>query len=427
MVIRSLLLRLAMFLIPGLVPGQNYDEAKVGAYTLPSLLECNDGTTVTTSNQWIAKRRGEVLELFRTHVYGRTPTVPDDVQFEVTSSREDALSGTATRKQIHISLAKHRQWPGMDMMLYIPNRAARPAPVFVGLSFHGNHSVTSETDVAVSTRWMREEKDKGVVNNRATEASRGVESSRRPLQTIVKRGYAVATAYYGDIEPDHPEGWKEGVRGALSDDGAKTNWRPDDWGAIGAWAWGLSLMLDYCETDPAVDAKRAIVIGHSRLGKTALWAGAQDERFAIVVSNDSGEGGAAIARRNFGETLKKITTSFPHWFCPGYAAYADRVDQLPVDQHMLIALMAPRPVYVASAEEDKWADPRGEFLSCVNAEPAYRLFGKTGLGTDVWPEINHPIGDTIGYHIRTGKHDITSYDWEQYLNFADRQFGRSRK
>jgi hypothetical protein len=307
-------------------------------------------------------------------------------------------------------------------MLHVPNGAGSKVPVFVGLSFNGNQGVSTDSDVPLSDRWVRA--GDGVVGNRATEASRGCESSRWALEMIISRGFAVASAYYGDLEPDHAEGWKDGVRAALSPAGAQTAWQAGDWGAIGAWAWGLGRILDYLETDPAVDATRAAVIGHSRLGKTALWAGASDPRFALVISNNSGEGGAALMRRNFGETTEIITRAFPHWFTPTYRRYANNEKACPVDQHMLVALMAPRPVYIASAVEDTWADPKGEFLSGKHAEPVFALFGKRGLGVDQQPAVDRPVGDALGYHVRTGKHDVTSYDWEQYLRFAEKHLGR---
>lgn len=406
-------------------PGVNYDESKIGEITLPDALG-SGGTRASTAEQWARARRPEVLQLFHDHVYGRIQPRPDDLKCEVASVKPDALGGQATRKLIHISLAKHPRWKGMDVMLYTPNSVKAAAPVFVGLSFNGNHAVSKETDIPISERWMRPHSKipDGVKNNRATEKARGGESSRWPLEMIIGRGFAVATAYYGDIEPDHADGWKDGLRAALSPAGADTVWKDGDWGAIGAWAWGLGRILDYLETDSSVDAKKAAVIGHSRLGKTSLWAGASDPRFAIVISNNSGEGGAALMRRDFGETTDIITKAFPHWFTATYRGYAGNEKACPVDQHMLIALMAPRPVYIASAVEDTWADPKGEFLSGKNAEPVYALFGKNGLGAAGQPAVDQPVGDAIGYHVRTGKHDVLDYDWEQYLKFAARHFGK---
>jgi len=393
----------------------NYDEARAGELPLPPLLVAADGGKIGTNEAWMAHRRPEVLELFREHVYGRTPDARGPAKFEVLATKPDALGGLATRRIVRITLPQHPQWAGMEVMLHVPNAARQPVPVFCGLSFSGNHAVSTEADVPLSTRWMRESREKGIVNHRATEDSRGMESTLWQLERVLQRGFGVATAYYGDIEPDHPDGWKDGIRAALIVQGAQSVWKDNDWGAIGAWSWGLSRMLDYLETDAAVDAKRAAVLGHSRLGKTALWAGAHDARWAMVIANNSGEGGAALMRRNFGETTWIITRGYPHWFAPKYRSYADSAAACPVDQHMLIALLAPRPVYIASAAEDEWADPKGEFLSGLHAEPVYALFGKPGLGVSQQPALDTPVGDFIRYHIRTGKHTVADYDWEQYL------------
>ncbi|WP_395752989.1 acetylxylan esterase [Prosthecobacter sp.] len=397
-------------------PGVNYDETKVGNDPLPEL-------KLTTAEEWTSKRRPEIFKLFEENVYGRTPADVGAAKFEVTATKADALGGLATRKFIHISVPGRPAWPGMDVMLYTPN-GTKNAPCFVGLSFGGNHAVSPEADVPLSTRWMRDSKEKGIVDHRATEATRGTESSRWPLEMILKRGFAVATAYYGDIEPDSAEGWKTGLRAAVSKDGADTVWKDGEWGAIGAWSWGLSRIADYLQTDAQVDGQHLAVIGHSRLGKTSLWAGAQDTRFGIVISNDSGEGGAALMRRDFGETTAIITKAFPHWFTRKYTSYAGHAAACPVDAHMLIALMAPRPAYIASAAEDHWADQKGEFLSGKYAGPVYALFGKKGVGVDEPPAIDQPVGDFIGYHNRTGKHDVTDFDWTQYLNFAARHWAK---
>jgi hypothetical protein len=399
----------------------NYDEAKVGAFELPTPFKSLDDRSIGTTEDWNRIRRPEILELFKKEMYGRSPGRPDGLKFEVKSTKTNALDGLATRREILVRVASKPQWPGMMVLLYTPNKAPKPAPAFVGLSFGGNHAATTEPDVQITSRWVPNAKDI-IADNRATEASRGKESSRWAIKMILEHGYALATAYYGDLEPDHRDGWKESVRSVFGDFALKPDQAPEGWGAIGAWAWGLSRMMDLLETMPEIDAKKVAVMGHSRLGKTSLWAGAQDQRFAIVISNDSGEGGAAIMRRNFGETVERINTSFPHWFNGNFKKYNEDPNKLPIDAHLLIALMAPRPVYIASAAEDQWADPKGEFLSGFNADPVYRLFGKVGMKETEQPPIDHPIGNFIGYHIRTGKHDVTDYDWEQYIKFADRHF-----
>jgi hypothetical protein len=284
--------------------------------------------------------------------------------------------------------------------------------------------VIADPGVSLPTVWSRGARGTppGTVAT-APESSRGSDSSSWQVEMILSKGYGLATIYYGDIEPDFNGGMKHGVRQAYLKPGESAP-EPNGWGAIGAWAWGLSRAMDYLETDKSVNAKQVALMGHSRLGKTALWAGAIDTRFAIVISNDSGEGGAAISRRMFGENVSGLNKNFPHWFCANYKQYNDRVDEMPFDSHMLIALIAPRPVYVASAEEDKHADPKGEFLGAVGASPVYRLFGKKGIEVDTMPAIHQPVGDVVGYHVRAGKHDVTAYDWEQYIRFADRHFGR---
>ena len=398
----------------------NYDESKVPAYTLPDPLQCRDGSAVQDAAQWTSQRRAELLGLFAEHVYGRSPARNPAQQIKLTSLATNVFGGLATRRQYTVWFTGSTSGPSLNLLVYVPNTRKGPVPAFLGLNFNGNHAISADPGIRLSDRWLANDKDGSVVNHRATDAARGNEAARWQVEKILRRGYAVATVYCGDLEPDFPEGWKQGVRAAFSPAGTTTTFKPDDWGAIAAWAWGLSRALEALQTDPGVNPRRIAVIGHSRLGKTALWAGAQDERFAMVISNESGEGGAALARRRVGETTAIIQKSFPHWFCGNFKQYADREAAMPTDQHELLALVAPRPLYVASAEEDRWADPRGEFLSAKGAEPVYALFGKAGLGVAEMPGTNQPAGDFIRYHIRTGQHDVTEYDWDQYLAFADR-------
>ena len=396
--------------------GYNYEEANVPKYNLPDPLVCLDGSKVKGADDWVKKRRPEVLRMFENEVYGRSPGKPKAMRFEIVEKESEALGGKAVRKQIVIHLGKGEKALAVNLLLYLPKKVKGPVPGFLTVNFMGNHTTHADPAIRIPTSWVRN--GNGTKDNKATVANRGERDSRWAIDAIISRGYAFATIYYGDIDPDFHDGYKNGVHALMPPKNPKKR-KPTDWASIAGWAWGLSRGLDYLETDANVDAKRVAIMGHSRLGKTSLWAGAADERFALVISNDSGCGGAALSRRRFGETVKRINTSFPHWFCGNYKKYNDKEGECPVDQHMLIALAAPRPVYVASAEGDKWADPNGEFLSALNAEPVYQLFGHS-FGASKQPPVNKPVHGRIGYHVRTGKHDVTSFDWEQYLNFADK-------
>ena len=419
---RKNLLLSVFFIAQAFLTFAQYDESRVPPYELPELLVTNAGKKVSTVKEWESRRRPEILAIFAEQVYGKTPGKKLPVRFETTSIDRNALGGAATRKQITAYFSEDEK-KYMEILLYTPNAAKGRVPVFLGLNFSGNQSIHADPGISITGRWIPDWKDSGIVDNHATEANRGARARRWPVEEILARGYGLATVYYGDLQPDRAESFEESIHSLFYEKGQKRP-APDEWGAIGTWAWGLSRAMDYLETDQQVDKKRVAVIGHSRLGKAALWAGAQDQRFALIISNDSGEGGAAITRRQYGEQIKRINTSFPHWFAGNYKQYNDRESDLPVDFHQLIALMAPRPVYVASASEDQWADPKGEYLSAYHAGPVYALYGHPGLTTNMPPAVETPVGQQswTGYHMRKGKHDILLYDWDNFMNFADFHF-----
>lgn len=406
-------------------PTFNYDESRVPAYSLPEILTNNDGGSVVNRRQWEKVRRPEILDLFTEHMFGRVPCdVIDELRFAVIE-RGLALQGRAQRLQTRIYFDPVNDHPAVDILIYIPVDVTQrnSCPMFLGLNFMGNHTVTHDPEVSITKSWVRNRSEIGYQNNQASVSSRGSSSHRWPIGLLVDSGFGLATAYYGDIDPDFDDGFKNGVH-AIYPKGNDAN--GDLWGSIATWSWGLSRILDYLQTVDGVNPKQIGVIGHSRLGKTSLWAGATDPRFAVVVSNDSGCGGAALSRRAFGETVKRINTSFPHWFCDKFQEYNGKEASLPIDQHMLISLIAPRPVYIASASEDLWADPTGEFLSGRFAQPVYDLYGLAGLGADVKPAANESIGNHVGYHLREGEHNLLEYDWRQYIAFAKRHYGRLR-
>ena len=421
----------------------NYDEAKVRDYTLPDLLTLSDGEAVTTPEAWRVAARPRWLELLEATEYGRLlPPVP------VTAEEVERGPGPdgSTRLQARLRLGVGPDSPTTEVLVYLPSPSRGDAPelpspsrgdapelpspsrgdaperlpTFLHLNFGGNHAESTDPAVRIPAGWVPNGKDTGVDDNRAKASSRGTLASRWPVKLLHDRGFATATAYCGDVFPDHADGRKDSVLPSLGFTADPTKLAGDEPGAISTWAWQLSRILDWLVTLPEIDPTRVIVVGHSRLGKTALWAGAGDGRFAMVVSNESGCGGAALERRNYGETVKRITTSFPHWFAPTFATYAGRETELPIDQHVVLAMTAPRPLYVSSAVEDRWADPRGEFLAAVAAGPVWELFGREGLGTATFPAVDTPIGGSIGYHVRSGPHDITAVDWGHFAAFATR-------
>ena len=422
----------------------NYNEARMPAYTLPDPLVTDAGKPVTDAKMWWEQRRPEILALFESEMYGRTPGFSQarpellrNPRIEVRAEKKDALNGKAVRREVRLHFTEKPDGPFIDVLLYLPVKAKQPVPAFLMLNFVGNHAITDEPDVLLCESWVAQEIDGTAVHHRSTDKSRGAEKSRWPLALILDRGYALATACYSDMDPDYDDGFRNGFHPYFYKTG-QTRPAPNEWGSIGAWAWGLSRILDYLETEPAVDAAKVAVAGHSRLGKTSLWAGAQDQRFAIVIANNSGFGGGSLSKRIYGETVGLLTYVRPQWFCGNFAYYNDNESALPFDQHELLALIAPRPVYLAVAENDRAADPKGEFLTALNADVVYRLLGTPGIGdipeknnavrrgTMIYdaqmPALNKPVGATIGFHIRTGGHNVTDYDWEQYLNFADRFF-----
>ena len=388
---------------------------------LPKVLALPDGTGITSQAQWGA-RRAELQNFFTQHVYGRMPPRPPDMRFVVVEQTPDALNGEATRKQITILLDGNANGPQLHVLLYIPNHVHRP-PVFLGLNFWGNQAINADPGILLSQRWVVSGENPHVdlscvKDHLATSACRGISASRWPLATILKRGYALAIAYRGDIDPDRIGGFSESIRAAYPE----LQRGRDNFSTIGAWSWALSRILDYLETDSDVNAKETAVFGWSRLGKSALWAAATDQRFALAVSDDSGAAGAKLFRRDKGETIRDLNTNFPYWFCRNFKEYNGQDATLGFDQHLMLALIAPRPLYIASAVDDHWADPEGEFLGALAVSPVYKLLGTSGLPTDHWPALNHPVMGQIGYHVRSGGHDLTAYDWAQFLKFADVHF-----
>jgi hypothetical protein len=389
----------------------NYTEARVGSYTLPDPLRLLDGRMVKDARTWLNKRRPEIVRLFEENQFGRSPERPKGMHFEVYDKGTPAFDGKAIRRQVTVYFSKDKSGPKMDLLMYLPAGAGKPVPLLLNAGFTANSLTVDDPGVKPGEIWNQEKKKVPVTAG----AKRFGALNVLPL---LERGFGVASVYYGDIDPDFLGGVSLGVRRLYLKAG-RSDPAAGEWGAIAAWAWGFSRALDYFETDKGVDAKRIAIMGVSRLGKTALWTAARDPRFALVIASCSGEGGAALSRRNYGETIKHLTapSRYPYQFCANYAKYGDRVDPFPVDAHMLLALIAPRPVLLQTGDTDRWSDPKGEFLAAVAAGPVYRLLGKQGLETEEMPQAGQAIGQTLSYLMHAGGHGSIPSDWEPFYRF----------
>ena len=393
----------------------NYDESKVGSYTLPDPLKMANGKPVKDAKSWMEKRRPEIVRLFEENQYGRSPGRPANMSFDVFDKGTPAFDGKAVRRQVTIYFSSDKAGPKMDLLLYLPAAASKPVPVFLAINFSANSSAVDDPGIKPGEIW-RPDKTK-------VPASQGRSFGRLNVVPFLEQGIGVAAFYYGDVDPDFEGGVELGVRKLYLKPG-QTAPAPDEWGAISAWAWGLSRAVDYLETDKGVDAKKVAIFGVSRLGKTVMWAGAHDPRIAMVIASCSGEGGAALSRRNYGETIAHLTAPgrFPYQFCANYARYAQHVDEFPVDANMLVALIAPRPVMLQTGTTDFWSDPKGEFLAALAATPVFHLFGEKGIETDQMPPPDTPMMNTIGYLEHEGGHGALPKDYDQYRKFMAMHF-----
>jgi len=397
----------------------NMDEAQVPLYVLPELMKAADGKPVLSPDDWRWKRRPELLTLFEREMYGQAPDRPP-LAFEVLEEATPALEGKALRKQVRVFFSGRKEGPAMDVLIYVPATATGPVPFFWGLNFNGNHTVSMDAAIALPRPAAA---SSGKPRLKPLQpAERGSEASRWQIGAVLAHGYGTATAWYEDIDPDYDDGFQNGVHALFPEIEARRG--GTTWGSLAAWAWGLRVGMDYLAREPWCDAARVALHGHSRLGKAAVWAGAQDERFSVVISNNSGCGGAALSKRFFGENVGGINTNFPHWFCSNYHQWKGRESEMPFDQHQLLALVAPRGLLVGSAEEDLWADPEGEFLSARAASPAFVLLGEKGLEAN-WKRENFAISQGNPAHWqRPGKHDVTDQDWERWMSFARSRWGK---
>jgi dienelactone hydrolase len=386
---------------------------------LPDPLVKLDGTRVNSRDQWVQQRRPELKAMFEHYLYGSLPPAPARISSRVTGEYTNLLDGKATLKLVTIDTGGATA-PQIDLLLVLPN-ASKPSPVFLAMDFCGNQALTADSRVPLAHSWMSKTCP-GCQNNRATDAARGTQAKDWPLEEIVRRGYALAAFYSGDIDSDRPDASTGVYAWMAGGDESKNN--PTNRGTIAAWAWGFQRCVDYLVTEPRVDSKRIAALGHSRNGKTALLATAFDERIAMAFPHQAGCGGSAPSRGTTGESVKAINDHFPYWFNAEFKKFNDAPDKLPFDQNALVALCAPRPALFSAAEGDQWSNPAGQFEVLRAADPVYRFLGAEGLEATEMPPLRQLAGSRLGYYLREGKHSMTADDWSVFLNFADKQWGK---
>jgi hypothetical protein len=391
----------------------NYSEDSVGKYTLPDPLIMLNGQKVTDAKTWFEKRRPEIVNLFEVNQFGRCPDEPKDLTFKVYEKGTPALDGKAIRRQVTVYFTKDTSNFKMDLLIYFPANARGKVPLFFNVGFSANASTVSDPGIREGYTWGRDGK--------RVPANRNMQFGRFNVIPFLEKGIGVATVYYGDIEPDFASGIKYGIRGYYLKPGIIKP-APDGWGAISAWAWGLSRAMDYFVTDNNIDADRVVLFGVSRLGKTVLWTAARDTRFGMVIASCSGEGGAALSHRIYGETIKHLadSTRYFYQFCTNYGKYGDRVNEFPIDAHMLLSLIAPRPVLLQTGDKDFWSDPKGEFLAAVAAGPVFKLLGSQSLETNEMPSAGTPILNRLGYYMHSGGHGALPPDYTVFMDFINK-------
>jgi len=394
----------------------NYDEAKVGTYTLPDVLMLKNGKKVTDKQTWLSQRRPEIVKLFEEYQFGEMPPKPAALSFNIFDKGTPVFNGEVIRKQVTVYFTKDTSAHKMDILLYLPAKATKPVPLILMLSFSPNSSMAvDDPGVKQGVSW-----DKNGKKSPAPKTGLG-RLGKDDIERFTANGFAVATIYYGDIEPDFKLGYQVGIRGYYLKPGQQVP-ADNEWGAISAWAWGLSRAMDYLETDKQINTKRVALQGVSRLAKTVLWAGAHDTRFKMVIESCAGEGGGALSRRNYGENIAHMTDTSRYYyqFAPNWHKYANDFNASLVDAHMLVALMAPRYLLMQTGTTDLWSDPHGEFLAAVAAQPVYNLFGLQGPGTANWPDGGDAslAYNPLGYYMHVGGHGNIPSDWDIYLNYV---------